>query len=524
MRRLNTFAQRRIWIMDIHIVIASFIFLYTMGVFNPSQLNISASLDWGSNESLYITLFSSFVPVGALVGTIITGYLIDRFGRRTTVMWIDWVYIIGTVILVMPSTATFAIGRLITGCSAGIFMTIGPIYVTEVTPEAMMSKVGPIIVIANNLGLLVAYGLGLALPTDNFKDDPFNYWWLFMYIFPAAVCLYQFFYFKFYCKYDTPQYYMGRNMQREASLALGLSYTNEGMEGGLRRLNSEIQGKFGTGDKPTVLSLFTLKRFRKMMRVGSALCILNQLTGMGAIIFYSTLIFSKLGGGIFLSRLLTFIMGIVNLISAFFSILLLEWFGRKTLMISGQILICADLVLLGVFSGYADGGVEAPAIFVIIFFLFFTYSMAATLWMYVAEVLNDQVLSVCCIMNMATTVLITFIFPTAVETVGINNSFLFFAFCMFFGAIYSWFELIETKGKDKEEILIGMKALDKQVKPEADQGNDSLQEDSERDEESDNKSVDRIKGPPGNTIGAGLDITMANKAEVEEEVEAEENS
>ena len=519
MRRLNTFAQRRIWIMDIHIVIASFIFLYTMGVFNPSQLNISASLDWGSNESLYITLFSSFVPVGALVGTSITGYLIDRFGRRTTVMWIDWVYIVGTVILVMPSTATFGIGRLITGCSAGIFMTIGPIYVTEVTPEAMMSKVGPIIVIANNLGLLVAYGLGLALPTSNFKDDPFNYWWLFMYLFPAGVCLYQFTYFKFFCKYDTPQFYMAHNMSREASLALGLSYTNEGMEGGLRRLNSEIKGKFGSGEKPTILSLFTLKRFRKMMRVGSSLCILNQLTGMAAIIFYSTLIFSKLGGGVFLSRLLTFIMGIVNLVSAFFSILLLEWFGRKTLMISGQILICADLVLLGVFSGYADGGVEAPAIFVIIFFLFFTYSMAATLWMYVAEVLNDQVLSVCCIMNMATTVLITFIFPTAVENVGINNSFLFFAFCMFFGAIYSWFDLIETKGKDKEEILIGMKAFEQQVKPEVAQENDSLQEESEKENENDDRSqgVNDGKDPQGNTIGAGLDITTTNKVELEAE-------
>jgi MFS family permease len=497
--------------MDIHIVIASFIFLYTMGVFNPSQLNISASLDWGDNESLFITLFSSFVPVGALVGTTITGYLIDRFGRRKTVMWNDWVYILGTIILVMPSTATFGIGRLITGCSAGIFMTIGPIYVTEVTPEAMMGKVGPIIVIANNLGLLVAYGLGLALPTGNFKDDPFNYWWLIMYLFPAALCLYQFFYFKFFCKFDTPQFYMAQNMTREASQALGLTYTNQGMEGGLRRLNSEIKGKFGVGQKPTILSLFTAPRFRKMMRIGSLLCILNQLSGMAAIIFYSTLIFGKLGGGVFLSRLLTFIMGIVNLISAFFSILLLGWFGRKTLIVSGHFLICVDLVLLGVFSGYADGGVEAPAIFVIIFFLFFTYSLAATLWMYVAEVLNDQVLSVCCIMNMSTTVLITFIFPTAVDSVGINNSFLFFAFCMFFGGIYCWVDLVETKGKDKEQILISMNALQAQIRPE-EQENDSLQQESDKENQKKENNV-QVKDPQ--TIGVGMDLTTTNKADLE---------
>ena len=490
--------------MNIHIVLASYLFLYTWGVFNPCQLNVSASLGWGSNESFYITLFSAFVPVGALVGTTFTGYLIDRFGRRTTLLYNDIAYVIGTIILVMPSTATFGIGRLITGCSAGIFMTIGPIYVTEVTPEPMMGKVGPIIVIANNLGLLTAYGLGLALPTGNFENNPFNYWWLILFLFPAGVCIYQFCYFKFFCIYDTPQYYMARGMNREASLALGLAYTSEGMQGGLRRLNSELLGKFGTGDKPTIWTLFSAPRFRKMMRMGAMLCILNQLSGMAAIIFYSTSIFNQLGGGIFLSRLLTFIMGVVNLFSSFCSILLLGWFGRKTLMVSGQFLICADLVLLGIFSGYVDGGVATPAVFLILFFLFFTYSLAATLWMYVGEILNDQVLSVCCIMNMITTVIIIFVFPVAVDTVGINNSFLFFAVMMFFGAIYSWFDLLETKGLDKEQILVGMKAIEKsQIRPEGAE-NDSLQEEeSEKEEANENNKNEDFNGK--------LDLTTTNK-------------
>jgi len=491
--------------MNIHIVLASYLFLYTWGVFNPCQLNVSASLGWGSNESFYITLFSAFVPVGALVGTAVTGYLIDRFGRRTTILYNDIVYVIGTVVLVMPSTATFGIGRLITGCSAGIFMTIGPIYVTEVTPEAMMGKVGPIIVIANNLGLLTAYGLGLALPTGDFENDAFNYWWLALFLFPAGVCLYQFFYFLFFCTYDTPQYYFGKGMNNEANSALGLIYTNEGMEGGLKRLKIELISKFGSGKKPTVWTLFTAPRFRKMMRIGSMLCILNQLSGMAAIIFYSTSIFNQLGGGIFLSRLLTFIMGVVNLFSSFCSILLLRWFGRKTLMVSGQFLICADLALLGIFSGYVDAGVFAPLVFVILFFLFFTYSLAATLWMYVGEVLNDQVLSVCCIMNMVTTVIIIFVFPVAVDTVGINNSFLFFAVMMFFGAIYSWFDLLETKGLEKEQILIGMKAIESnQVRPEG-LDDDSLQEEvSEKEDEVD------LNGKNEDANGK-LDFTTANK-------------
>lgn len=503
MQRSDTFSASRIWVLDIHIVIGSYLFLYTLGVFNPCQDNVAASLNWGSNKALYINIFSSIVPVGALFGTILTGPLIDRFGRRTTTMWNDIFYCIGTTILVMPSTVTFGIGRFLTGLSAGIFMTIGPIYVTEVTPEVLMGKIGPIIVIANNLGLMTAYGLGLALPTSDFENDSFNYWWLFMFLLPAAICIYQFCYFKFVCLYDTPQYYMARNMVAEANQALGITYTAVGMNGGLRRLNSEIKGKFGTGGKPTFLSLFTDEKFRKMMRVGCIICMLNQLSGLTAIIFYSTGIFSKLGGGIFISRLLTFIMGIVNLISSICSIFLLHAFGRKTLLVSGQIFLAIDLVLLGIFSGYVDGGVAAPAIFAISFFFFFSYSLGATLWLYVGEVLNDQVLSFACVMNMSIAILISFLFPVAIEAVGINNSFLFFAVMMVLGAIYSGYDLVETKNKEKEDILIEMKVLDqKTVVPEVVQDNDSLREDDSVNEEQPENAANK------EILQSGLDATI----------------
>ena len=501
MRESGTFETRKIWIVDLHIVIDAFLFLYTLGVFNPCQDNVAASLGWGSNKDSYTTLFSSLVPVGALVGTALTAPLIDRFGRRSTTMGTDIFYALGTVILVMPSTVTFGIGRFLTGLGAGLFMTIGPIHITEMTPEAMMAKAGPLIVIVGNVGLMTAYGLGLALPTSDFENDPFNYWWLFMFILPAVIAMYQFCYFKFICKHDTPQYYMGKNMHEEATKALGLTYTQSGMTGGLRRLNSDIRGKFGTGAKPSLVSLFISKRFRKMMRVGCMLGILYQLSGLTAILFYSTSIFNQLGGGIFLSRLLTFIMGVVSLISSIFSVFLLKSFGRKTLLVSGQLFLAIDLLLLGLFSGYISGGVSAPSILIIGFFSFFSYSLGATLWLYVGEVLNDQILSVCCVMCMAAAVLISFLFPSAVTGIGINNVFLIFSGLMFLGACYSMVDFIETKGKDKEQILIEMKVMEpSKIQPDQPEENDSLQDQS-NDYEKD-KEIGRR---------SGLDITTINK-------------
>jgi MFS family permease len=287
-------------------------------------------------------------------------------------------------------------------------------------------------------------------------------------------------------------------------MALGICYTNEGMQGGLRRLNSEIQGKFA-GGKPSIWNIITGKKFRKMMRVGILLCMLNQLCGLSAIIFYSTDIFKGLGGGIFLARLLTFIMGIVNLISSIISVCLLHWFGRKTLIVSGQVLLAVDLVLLGIFSGYVNVGVGAPAVFVILFFFFFSYSLAATLWLYVGEVLNDQVLSVSSVFNMATSVIITFLFPPVSNGVGIQNVFLFFAVMMVLGTIYCWIDLVETKDKEKEQILIEMKVIDSTIAP-ANPENDSLQEDISEDK---GEGPEVIEGQPEektNNMSIGVEL------------------
>ncbi len=48
MKRADTFERGKIWVLNIHIVLSSYVFLYTMGVFNPCQDNVAASLNSGS--------------------------------------------------------------------------------------------------------------------------------------------------------------------------------------------------------------------------------------------------------------------------------------------------------------------------------------------------------------------------------------------------------------------------------------------------------------------------------------------
>lgn len=189
---------KKVWGLALHIVISGFLFCYTLGVFNSCAKNVGESLNWGDMQDTYTTVFSAIVPVGALLGAMITGNVMNHYGRRKCVMMTDVLFMIGSGIIIIPTTASFGIGRFLTGVGAGVFMTIPPSFVNEVTPDEMIPQVGPLVQLSTNLGLIFAYGFGLPLPTSDYKESGWNNWWIFMFAFPGIVSLYQFCYFFFF--------------------------------------------------------------------------------------------------------------------------------------------------------------------------------------------------------------------------------------------------------------------------------------------------------------------------------------
>jgi hypothetical protein len=224
-----------------------------------------------------------------------------------------------------------------------------------------------------------------------------------------------------------------------------------------------------------------------MVRISVFLAIIQQFCGITAIYFYSTSIFMQLGGGLFMARIVTVIMGIVNLFSSVGSLFLIPYFGRKTLLLSAEVLICIDMLILGICSGYATVDSLVLAVFLIAFFAPFGYGLASVFWMYLSEILNDQIFSFACIISFGLSIPVSLVFPIAVDGVGIGNCFLFFSVSMALGSLYTFFDTVETKGKEKEQILFEMKVLDASVVPDKNpEESDSLQEDAECEENEDN--------------------------------------
>ena len=445
--------KERIVATAIHITIANFIFGYTIGVFNTCQDNVAYSMGWSESEkSLYTTLFSTFIPVGAFFGSSITGLMCNRIGRFRSILVMDAITILGSCLSGVHETITFGIGRLICGIAVGICLAISPMYLSEMTPQSMMGSVGPLMTLMLSFGLTLSYGLAFVLPSENFSQS-INNFWTFMFILPAIVAIYQAVYFLCFVKHDTPLFYLRSKNYEKYILVLKPIFQLDSLPSleELKALEKNSNSpKFA--DTITYKQLICTKTYSKMLRIGILLASFQQLSGVNAIIFYSFSIYRSIGLSILESKIFTLMIGFTFILSSLLTIFLLKYFGRKKLLLWGHGLLSIDLLVTGLISQFLPHQVYVLAALIVIYFVFFTVGLSATLWSYIGEIQIEKAVALSVAFNYILNVIVNLVFPYAVESVGVSAVFYFFSVCMGLDVIYIVFDTIETRDMTKEEI------------------------------------------------------------------------
>jgi MFS family permease len=170
------------------------------------------------------------------------------------------------------------------------------------------------------------------------------------------------------------------------------------------------------------------------------------------VVFFSTDLFKGNGVGIEgekSARLGTIIFGTVNMVSALSSTILLNKFGRKSLMIVGQFAMAISLGLFALFN-YIEGIDNIyQIIMVLIFTAFFEWSIGPILWLYLAEILPTAGLSIAVFLNWAVVVAIGFLTPVMVSYSKVMT-FSIYSICCLVGGLFIIAFIKETKGLSKE--------------------------------------------------------------------------
>ena len=96
-----------------------------------------------------------FAAAGALM---VSGALLDRYGRRKALIAAAWLLIAGGIaVAAANSFEALVIGRLLQGLGVGCSWSASGIYVTEIAPSKLRGSLVALVDVAINLGIIVGY-------------------------------------------------------------------------------------------------------------------------------------------------------------------------------------------------------------------------------------------------------------------------------------------------------------------------------------------------------------------------------
>jgi sugar porter (SP) family MFS transporter len=196
-------------------------------------------------------------------------------------------------------------------------------------------------------------------------------------------------------------------------------------------------------------------RIVRLLGIGIFLSFLQQWSGLNVVIYYAADIFQAAGYNLKQMMLNIVVVGGVMVLSVFITILTVDRFGRKKLLLLGTSAMAVIYLLIG-YSFYIDQGGWVVVFLVLANVMFYSFTLAPLLWVVLSEIFPNRIrgaaISIAALAHWVGNFTLTYSFPTIKETLGwANNFWLYGAICAV-GFVVIYLVLPETKGKTLEQI------------------------------------------------------------------------
>ena len=118
---------------------------------------------WLITEAQSSTILAA-VPYGILLGCLIGSFPTDRWGRKTTTLWVAIGYVVFCLTQAMSvNFATMLVARVLLGFTIGISLICVPVFIAESAATAKRGRVLVAYQLAGVFGIIVAYLVAMAV-------------------------------------------------------------------------------------------------------------------------------------------------------------------------------------------------------------------------------------------------------------------------------------------------------------------------------------------------------------------------
>ncbi|WP_169083361.1 sugar porter family MFS transporter [Paenibacillus sp. PL91] len=391
----------------------------------------------------------SSLIIGCIVGAAMSGVLGDRFGRKKVLISAAILFIISSIGTAIPdSFSGFIIARIIGGIGIGITSTLCPLYNAEIAPAKYRGRLVALNQLAIVTGIFLTYFVNLWISGSGDEAWAVASAWRWMFgvgAIPGLLFLILLFFVP-----ESPRWLI---KQGRAAAALPILLRIHGEELAKQEV-LDIKQSFEQ-ESGSIRQLFS-PSLRIALIVGVGLAVLQQITGINAVMYYAPEIFKATGAGTNASLIQTILVGFINFLFTIVALWLIDKVGRKALLLVGSASMAICLLVIGIAfqTGHADG--PLVLIFILLYVASFAISLGPVVWVIMSEIFPNRIrgkaTAIAAMALWAADYIVSQSFPPLLSSAGPAATFWIYGSMALLAFLFTWRVVPETKGKSLEEI------------------------------------------------------------------------
>ena len=413
------------------------------------RLETEQSIGWANSCAL----------LGCLLGSLLSGAVSDRFGRKKLLITSAALFAVSSVATGWAQTFTqFVIWRMAGGVAIGIASNISPVYIAEISPARLRGRLVAMNQMTIVVGILAAQILNWAIAepvpagaTADMIRQSWNgqYGWRWMFtavavpslIFLAGALLVP----------ESPRWLATRGQKDRARRTLARIGGEEYAERELREVLATVQPHGQTGRWAEMLRPGMLK----VLGIGVFLAVLQQWSGINVLFNYAEEIYRNAGYGVSDILFNIVITGTINLVCTLIALAFVDRLGRRVLMLAGCAAIAVCHTLLGLSYRF---GLKGLPVLICTLAAFGCYAMtlAPVTWVLISEIFPNRIRGAAVSVSVSALWIacfaLTFTFPLMNRALGPAATFWLYAAICLVGFLFVLARVSETKGRTLEQI------------------------------------------------------------------------